>query len=264
MQNFEAAWFDIDGTLSPDEVVIPDEVREALRQIPRWGVNTARGYQSTTKIMAGSEMSLPTIASLGTEIWNPQGELQTTFPISELGLQQISKILTNYQIKKVWSTIVGKPQRIIYASTAKEILKGQQKYPVEKGNYITAELRQLVDHIVTQHVGIMIVRLEDPAANSQVLNQSQGDFSVAVNSQGHLQFTAQGVDKGSSLLWICRDLGLDPATVLTAGNDIADEPMFAQTYGVKVGDVELQNVQKTVENPHALATFLLQVLAASA
>lgn len=263
MRNFEAAWFDIDGTLSPNGFVIPHEVKDVLRQIPKWGTNSARRHQQTLMIMDDLKTTLPSINCMGTEIWSPEGELRTSFPISSIGLEQIIELIRINRAEKIRVTIVGKSQRISYVDLPPDTLELKQSSPAENGNLITNNLDLFINYLKTRQIGVMTARLANPAQYTQILNHARGDYSCSVNSQGHLQFTAQGVDKGSSLLWLCRDLGIDPATVLTAGNDIADEPMFTHTYGVQVGTAELQNVQKTVENPHALATFVLQVLAAS-
>jgi hydroxymethylpyrimidine pyrophosphatase-like HAD family hydrolase len=83
-------------------------------------------------------------------------------------------------------------------------------------------------------------------------------LSLERPSDESLAVTGWRVNKGTTLLWLCDSLNIDPAKVLTAGDTEADSEAFRHTRGIAVGTQVLPHSRHRVENPAALAMLLAQ------
>jgi HAD superfamily hydrolase (TIGR01484 family) len=256
-ENIEAAWFDIDGTLKQGTERPTHLMLNAFSRIRRRGINTARSIRSVEEVISPSEVTIPSIVLTGGEVWEPGGELIKSFPLDAEEKSAIADLIVHdSSIKAALFYPEGKRQKTIYASTPTiEMYYYQRDWkPIDQ---MTQSNETFAGWLEGNQTSKIVLKFWDDEPTFP--DNMQDTLSIDRPSEDCITITRSGVNKGTTLLWICDYLNIDPRTVLTAGDTDADVEAFRHTQGIGVGDKLLPYSLYHVANPDELAHFLMEI-----
>lgn len=258
MENFNAAYLDIDKTLMTGDVRPSDRMVEALRRVPQKGVNTTRSISQTEKVIKPEEVNLPSIVLSGSEVWQPGKEIIKAFPIDEAGRRQIADYLRQHvsEIKLARFYPTGSRILHLYVSSDELETKYREIYAMTGalGN-LYRDIEPFLNLLLETVSSDVIVRFNSDQI-VDVPETIKEQVEVENSVKGELTFTQKGVNKASTFLWVCQYLNLDPEQVLTAGDSAPDDQVFEHSYGISVSEKPLPHAKEHVPSIDAFAEYL--------
>lgn len=213
---------DLDGTLLNSRGVVSERTAEALKAAHRAGIvvapATARWYQAAVRPFASLGFTPPAIAAAGADVRTAEGHVVEQAFLDEA----FSVFLVELCDRLGWTATLSTPERAYrranelppWAANAPEWLR-----PV-------TSLRDVDPRTV---LSVLAETAADDAWEPE-LEAWRDRVSVysAVSFAGDAMLTVSppGVDKGTALRALCRDLGIDPAEAVAVGDSEVDVPMF--------------------------------------
>lgn len=221
---------DIDGTLMQHDGVIPDENKEAVRQCLKNDIAvylvTGRPYSFARMIADRIDQDVRVVAANGgiyecgdACIEQPIDQASLTFLITQADKYGISLFLKG---KHDYYANVPYDVRFLYDEQNKYFRKDLQvrSFTDLSSQQLNEQAHDILK-ILTFH--------EDPSVMKQYRQLVEGSNLVTVTDYRPISFdiTAKGVDKGSVLQTICKNLHIDQNEVLACGDANNDQAMFA-------------------------------------
>lgn len=263
LEHIQAVWSDIDDTLlnhtsRPSEIVL-----RAMGHIPFKGLNTSRGISRAENAIRPTEVNLPSITLTGAEIWHQGGEMIHSFPFEVQEKQAlVEQVLLNEKIVTAGFHISGTRSVAVFAPTDETLIEAERKYSSRGKIDLLTKSRSEFISIFMQASVCWLSSKWQPGTDLQFAEQLRQSFSIDAE-KSYLKFRKKGVNKGSSLLWVCEYLGIDPQRVLTLGDSAeTDVEAFKVTKGISVSETPLPYAIHSVRNPEELAIYLLNLFPA--
>jgi hydroxymethylpyrimidine pyrophosphatase-like HAD family hydrolase len=264
MNELTHAWFDIDDTLITRHQPISPQMWSALEGIKNRGINTKRDWISATSVFDTTRATLPSIVNAGAEVRNSDGSLVKAFPIHPDKTLQIVDLLRNQRNEvsraKFFSIETG--EVFNFVSPIPENARFQKRAETEAGYTIFTDLSSFLEQLIAR--GSSVVKVWMNSNRSLAFSpELSGSLHIEDEEPNRGVFIAeQGVNKASTLLWLCEYLKINPINVLTAGDsEITDMPVFKHTFGVSVGPEKLQHAQEHVRDVDELTLLLTRLFA---
>ncbi len=261
MEKFSAAFLDIDGTLISDGEAASPEIKSALVKIHRLGLNTQRSVGQAEKIFDRKEVniSLPSIILSGGEIWDLGKAMIKAFPLPQETRNGLSDIVMNHREDIALARFYPKGDRHIHFYVANDELEAKFAALYKSTNSFGKMTRNIdefskwLKETETCMVTIRTLKKTDIQFPKALRDNIETDPS----SKTDYVITDKGVRKATSLLWLCEYLGIDPAKVLTAGdNPAVDSEVFKHTFGISVAPEILPYAKINVKTVQELASLL--------
>lgn len=259
-EHFKAGYFDIDKTiLERNSKELTEAMVQALGKIPLRGVNSYRGINQIEQVLPQGLMNLPHIALTGGEIWHTHGEMMHAFPLTLEAREALATALIPQAEEISFARFypLGNRRNILYTCSDEIEKKCREQYTRENNlGVITRSIHTFASHLEGNSTATLILR---PRKNSQIELPSSFKEKMSVNDidPEDIIITQTGVNKGSSVLWLCQELNIDPTQVLTAGDSAyTDCDAFQGTHGISVGEKKLPHAQIQVANPEGLAAYI--------
>ncbi len=261
MRQKEYAWFDINGTLVPHgEKHISRQMADAFGLVPYRGINTRVSVRTIQRYLPTQVTNLPSIVLLGAEIWSAEGKNLHAFSLSYRAKSRLCALLESSakHIARARYYIAGCGISANFFADREYLTKVQEKM-ASRGEWAAATLSlpDFLDGLMKEEVSALSLEI----ASADFSFPSDVPFEVTFDGvredTREFVITSEGVNKGSSLAFLCRELGVDLSCVITAGDDQPDIPAFQQAYGIAVGEM-FPYAQTLVASPDVLAEWLVR------
>ncbi len=253
-----SAYFDIDGSILEADTRPTSSLLATIARFEKRGLNTQRSIEGAEKAMLPYEVNLPTICLLGTQVWDHGYAPIECFPVSSIGkpllvdgLRRNLGVIANARFYPV-----NKRMIVIYAQNNDQAKKVERSYSTSLMDVTLTQSFEEFVHLISDTdwslLSIKTASGENLSLNGDVLAK----FKTYQNNGGVI-FTSNGVSKATTFLRVCSRLEIDPASVLTVGDDPnIDGEVFRHSIGVFVGDYDHPDARFRVDSPQGLNQLL--------
>lgn len=256
MKENRVLYSDIDNTLNQKKMgaeKLSQPINNGLANLPiEWGVNTTRGYLRTKEVL-GATPNLPYILLNGGEIRDVDGKALHSFPLTPVEKEALADIvLTNPHLIKLMAVYSDRQNMAeIYSNTAEraasiktslpDIVKSASSNPADFAKILTSKTYSMCE--------------------IQLLSEIEFPNELNVSSDGIYYVTRAGVNKGSALLTVCEMKGIDPSSLIVAGDAETDQSAFniGGAYSIAVGNHNL-TASAYVSSPDELLSHIFSML----
>ena len=213
---------DLDGTLLNSSGQVSERTAAALRAAHEARIilapATARWYQAAIRPFTALGISPAAIASAGADVRAADGRVLEQASLDA----EFAEFLAGLCDRAGWTATLSTPE--LAYRRANELPPWAANAP---------EWLKPVTTFGEVHLGEVLSVLAETAAEDAHLPELEawrGRVSIysALSFRGDamLTLTAPGIDKGSGLLALCRELGVNPAEAVAIGDSEVDVPMF--------------------------------------
>lgn len=231
---------DMDGTLLNDNGELPLQLHETVLRLRSKGIEFAiasgRQYVTLRHLFGDLADELLLIADNGSLVAY-KGEIQYTVVIPQERVQAVLVMLRT----------VPKAHAILCTADNAYMAKADRDlYDRIKSYYAQLELVDNLFDYTQDVIKITICDLEDARTNSAVaLSMFTGELQLAVSGSSWLDMTYPGVNKGTALEWVNRELHIPLEHMLAFGdhfNDLEMLQLVPNSYAMKNGQSAIKDI----------------------
>ena len=261
------AIFDVDGTIATREVV-PPNVLAGMKHLHARGclttVSTGRGYVRL-KGMLGDDFDTVIspeallILEHGTKITNRDGQVVfgEFFTANEID-HVVDFARANIGLfKLIWFNPEDVRQKAQVWCQDERDLEDEIKKRGHYANVFTSPLGALKELLLQQHLTNITLKLQDYVKVENLKLAFTRTETNVIFQDGNMEFIKNNMNKGLAVRYVARELKVQPADILTAGNAINDIEMLDAGSGttVLVGNSETrETILSYLSNPHEVIT----------
>jgi len=239
---------DIDGTLVRPDLTISPRVRAAVQAAQERGIvvtlATGRGTVPTDQFAADLGLTAPLVCMQGAQIY----DFRERVVLHETFLPEgVKEWVVALAAERGWDLYFESREYVYHES--REYVYHTNGFdsadPVKEVYRLSNRLSlESFDHDMLEHPHKFLVALRDPAEAEGVIRDLRAAIAVAgfavdvVASAAYLvEGLAEGINKSVGLAWLASQLGIDPADVLTIGDNDNDVEMLSWAgAGVAMGN----------------------------